>query len=137
MCFKYLFLNSLLKHTMNLSSCDPTTSSVDNLVSSDRVEEILEDEVPSAVASENVGVEEKIEEPSAVEEPLAAEFEEPEVPKCLANASLSKEEGNKFYRDGEYDLALHSYTNAIDYCPIDNAAELVGLMCSLLLLVPL
>jgi hypothetical protein len=121
---------------MNSSCSDHDRINVDNLGSSDRVEEILENEPPFASPDIAVAEEEKICEESvqasetpvveeAVEEPLAVEFEQPQLPKNLEAAMSAKEEGNKFYRDGEYDLALRAYTDAVDYCPMDNPTELV------------
>ena len=42
-----------------------------------------------------------------------------ELEELLNQALSAKEEGNNYYRDKEYDLAIQSYSQAISYCP-DN-----------------
>ena len=48
--------------------------------------------------------------------------------KCLETATSAKQEGNSHYKEGNYDLALDSYSEAILYCPLDNTQELVGVV---------
>lgn len=123
---------------MNSSSgCD---HSVD-VDCSDKVSELLENEAltlatltaeEGSVSADSALFEQEVVRKES-EEGLVANFQELEQPKCLETASASKEEGNKFFRDGEYDLALHSYTDAIEFCPKENSAELVSWNCRMYL----
>ena len=51
---------------------------------------------------------------------------EDETPKSLEIAMASKQEGNSHYKEGNYDLALDSYSNAIETCPLENTSDLVS-----------
>eukprot|EP01084_Bolivina_argentea_P268245 455553_1 len=46
--------------------------------------------------------------------------EEEEVEKNLDTSLHHKTEGNKYYKLKQYDEAIHEYSMAIKYCPLDN-----------------